>query len=245
MATEDAALRDRQPWKAAYTKDYGWLAGVVDDTTRGTTRDMPSPRRRRHRRVRRDERRGVRGDAPTPSCARACTRRSDAATSRRRIDRWSSSCGTSRTTGSPTTSPRAVGAISCARSPRRCTGSRASASSAAVRSSPVHAGRDGGTLSHAAAPEYLDDGPGEADPDLEPRRPAAAPRRREFERRHPDAPVRPASRQAVAAPARPARRRRTRVRLLKGAEQALELARTQGWTVVSVKDDWAEVFAPV
>ena len=27
-----------------------------------------------------------------------------------------------------------------------------------------------------------------------------------------------------------------------GAEQALERARASGWTVVSIKDDWAEVF---
>jgi len=27
-----------------------------------------------------------------------------------------------------------------------------------------------------------------------------------------------------------------------GAEQALERARAGGWTVVSIKDDWAEVF---
>jgi hypothetical protein len=28
-----------------------------------------------------------------------------------------------------------------------------------------------------------------------------------------------------------------------GAEQALQVADTRGWTVVSVKDDWATVFA--
>jgi hypothetical protein len=27
-----------------------------------------------------------------------------------------------------------------------------------------------------------------------------------------------------------------------GAEQALQLASTRGWTVVSIKDDWATVF---
>jgi len=30
---------------------------------------------------------------------------------------------------------------------------------------------------------------------------------------------------------------------VKGAETALEQARADGWTVVSVKDDWASVFA--
>jgi phosphoglycolate phosphatase-like HAD superfamily hydrolase len=29
MAEHDVALRDRQPWKAAYERDYGWLGGVV------------------------------------------------------------------------------------------------------------------------------------------------------------------------------------------------------------------------
>lgn len=29
-----------------------------------------------------------------------------------------------------------------------------------------------------------------------------------------------------------------------GAEEALDKARAQGWTIVSMKDDWAEVFAP-
>jgi hypothetical protein len=28
-----------------------------------------------------------------------------------------------------------------------------------------------------------------------------------------------------------------------GAEQALERAKTQGWTIVSVKNDWSTVFA--
>ena len=28
-----------------------------------------------------------------------------------------------------------------------------------------------------------------------------------------------------------------------GAEKSLELAKAQGWTVISIKDDWATVFA--
>jgi phosphoserine phosphatase len=31
MAQEDPALRDRQPWKAAYERDYGWLSAVVTE----------------------------------------------------------------------------------------------------------------------------------------------------------------------------------------------------------------------
>ena len=30
MAEADETLRERQPWKAAYSRDYGWLAGVMD-----------------------------------------------------------------------------------------------------------------------------------------------------------------------------------------------------------------------
>ena len=30
---------------------------------------------------------------------------------------------------------------------------------------------------------------------------------------------------------------------VKGAETALERAKAEGWTVISVKDDWATVFA--
>jgi phosphoserine phosphatase len=29
MATADAALRERQPWKAAYERDYGWLSALM------------------------------------------------------------------------------------------------------------------------------------------------------------------------------------------------------------------------
>src|SRR3954454_3567637 len=31
MAEADAALRDRQPWKAAYERDYGWLAKLMTE----------------------------------------------------------------------------------------------------------------------------------------------------------------------------------------------------------------------
>ena len=47
-----------------------------------------------------------------------------------------------------------------------------------------------------------------------------------------------------AAPARPPRRRRARVRLHRGRRARRSSRPTgQGWTVISVKDDWATVFA--
>ena len=58
--------------------------------------------------------------------------------------------------------------------------------------------------------------PGEAGPDLEPCRPQADSRRGELERRHPDARLHAARGQADAAPARPPRRRRARVRVYGG-----------------------------
>jgi hypothetical protein len=63
------------------------------------------------------------------------------------------------------------------------------------------------------------------------------------ERRHLDAPVRGRSGPPVPAGARAARRRGAGVRLVAGPEDALEHAKQQGWTVVSVKADWATVFA--
>ena len=37
MAEEDAALREKQPWKAAYEKDYAWLGGAIDEALRRAT----------------------------------------------------------------------------------------------------------------------------------------------------------------------------------------------------------------
>ena len=62
MAEADPELRDRQPWKAAYERDYGWLGAVLaehyagDDTQRA---DAPG---RHPGRLRGDQRRGLRGE---------------------------------------------------------------------------------------------------------------------------------------------------------------------------------------
>ncbi|HEY6749141.1 MAG TPA: HAD family hydrolase [Mycobacteriales bacterium] len=40
MATADATLRGRQPWKAAYERDYGWLASVLADHYAGDDRNV-------------------------------------------------------------------------------------------------------------------------------------------------------------------------------------------------------------
>ena len=41
MAEADPDLRERQPWKAAYERDYGWLAKVMDDHYAGDDTNLP------------------------------------------------------------------------------------------------------------------------------------------------------------------------------------------------------------
>ena len=41
MAEADPSLRDRQPWRAAYERDYGWLAQVMDDHYAGDDTNLP------------------------------------------------------------------------------------------------------------------------------------------------------------------------------------------------------------
>jgi len=40
MAADDAALRERQPWKAAYERDYAWLGGVMTKHYAGDDDDV-------------------------------------------------------------------------------------------------------------------------------------------------------------------------------------------------------------
>jgi phosphoserine phosphatase len=40
MAEKDATLREKQPWKAAHEKDYGWLGGAIDKHYAGDDSDV-------------------------------------------------------------------------------------------------------------------------------------------------------------------------------------------------------------
>jgi phosphoserine phosphatase len=40
MAEQDPSLRDRQPWKAAHTRDYGWLGEVITKHYHGDDSDV-------------------------------------------------------------------------------------------------------------------------------------------------------------------------------------------------------------
>jgi phosphoserine phosphatase len=41
MAEQDPGLRTRQPWQAAYTRDYGWLRQVLTKHYQGDDRELP------------------------------------------------------------------------------------------------------------------------------------------------------------------------------------------------------------
>ena len=118
-----------------------------------------------------------------------------------------------RRTASRTTSSRAAVATSCARSAQEVYGIPRERVIGSATALAYASDERGGTITHKAEADYLDDGAAEADPHLEPHRPPAAARRRQLQRRHRDARLHPAPGQAVPAPARPARRRRARVRL--------------------------------
>jgi FMN phosphatase YigB (HAD superfamily) len=42
MADQDPELRTRQPWQAAYTKDYGWLGRVITRHDQGDDSELPT-----------------------------------------------------------------------------------------------------------------------------------------------------------------------------------------------------------
>ena len=41
MAEQDSALRTRQPWQAAHTRDYGWLGQVITKHYQGDDSELP------------------------------------------------------------------------------------------------------------------------------------------------------------------------------------------------------------
>ena len=104
----------------------------------------------------------------------------------------------------------------------------------------------GGTITHKPEADYLDDGPEEAGTDHGTASAAVRCSRPAHSNgdipmlqftHHTDKPI---------APARPARRRRARgFNYTTGAEQALKQAEADGWTVVSIKNDWTAVFPPL
>ena len=61
MAEAQPELRERQPWKAAHERDYAWLGDVVDKHYAGDESGVQVLGAGVLGRIRRDERRGLRG----------------------------------------------------------------------------------------------------------------------------------------------------------------------------------------
>ena len=199
MAEDDASLRDRQPWKAAYEQDYAWLGDVDHEA-------LPRRRQRREGADGRPARRRSR-TGPSRSTARppsAFLRRGAAPDARAPHARLRlppdgrAARATSRRTASRPTSPRAATATSCGPSPTRSTASRPSASSAARNALRYQPDEHGGSRRLPGGAGLLRRRPGQARPHLEPDRAPPAPRRRQLERRHPDAAVRRRARRGPA-----------------------------------------------
>ena len=75
MAEDDASLRERQPFKAAHARDFGWLARAITKHYDGDDSDVKLLMARRRRGVRRHERRRRTPtrrarSSPTPSTRR-------------------------------------------------------------------------------------------------------------------------------------------------------------------------------
>lgn len=242
MATTDETLRGRQPWKAAYTRDYGWLGQVIAKHYAGDDTDLPT----------------VAGGVLAAFAGMS-------------VDEFEARSDAFMRTGTHPTLKR--GYLACAYVPmvellgylaaNGFTNYIASGGGRdfmrpisaemygiprerVIGSSPrfTWAPDDrGGTISHAAAPDYLDDGPEKPIRiwSRTGRRPLLASGNSNGDipmlqfTRHDD---RPFLRLLVLHDDR-----EREFDYTSGAEQALELARTDGWTVVSIKTDWATVFS--
>ena len=126
MAEAEPELRERQPWKAAYERDYAWFGTRARRALRGRRHQRADAARRHPGRLRGDQRRRLRGAVGRLPAQRAAPDpRSRLPRVRLRADGRAARLP-ARRTGSRTTSPRAAVATSCGRSARRCTASRAS-----------------------------------------------------------------------------------------------------------------------
>ena len=241
MAEQDASLRDRQPWKAASDKDYDWLGDVITKHYHGDDSDVKVLMGGILQAFAGHDRRGLRSARRRASCSAQRTRRSAAASATAATCRWSSCCATWRPTASPTTSPRAATATSCGRS-RGDLRHPARARHRQLQRAALREDGSGGTVVYLAEPDVFDDGP------VKPvriwsrigRRPILA-----GGNSNGDIPML----QFAGRPDRPALRLlvlhddpEREFDYVAGAEHSLERAEARGWTVVSVKNDWATVF---
>ena len=211
MAEADPALREKQPWQAAYERDYAWLGKVIEEHYAGDDTNV----------------RTLLGGVIAAHAGISVDEFEEQADSflhtaqHPTLGRSYLECAL-RTDGRAAAAPGRARVLELHRLgwwPRL----HAADQRGAVRDPARPGDRE---LDRARLPRGHDHAqaggrrsrrrPGEAGPDLEPCRPQADSRRGELERRHPDARLHAARGQADAAPARPPRRRRARVRLYGG-----------------------------
>jgi phosphoserine phosphatase len=240
MAEADPALRDRQPWKAAVEQDYAWLAGVIDRHYAGDDADL---------KVlfggvfgafagidvedyARQAAAFVQG-APHPTLRRPLS--SVGFLPMVELLRYLEANGftTLITSGGSRDFMRGFARDVYGLPPERIIGS--------ANKMEYVAGGDG-SLVYAAAPDVFDDGP------VKPIRIWSRTGRRPLiagGNSNGDVPML----EFAGTAARPGLRLLVlhddpdrEAAYVKGAEQALDRARTDGWTVISMKDDWGTIF---
>ena len=242
MAEQDESLGEKQPWKAAYEKDYAWLGGVIEEALRRRRQRREDPHGRHPGGVCRPDGGRVR------VCRRGVPRRGAHPTLGRRLRdcsyvpmlellRYLEGHGFTCfiASGGSRDFMRAFTSEIYAIQPEHVVGS----SNGLQYTDDEH----GGSLAYLAEPGVFDDGPakpvriwsrvgrrpilagGNSNGDIQMLRFAGGKQR-------------PALRLLVLHddPER-------EFDYVKGAEQALERAKDESWTVVSIKNDWTAVFA--
>jgi phosphoserine phosphatase len=241
MAEADESLREKQPWQAAYEKDYAWLGGVIDKHYAGDDSDVKvligGLLQAFAGQTVEDYASGAAAflaDAPHPTLGgrlRDCAY-APMVELLRHLEAHGFTCFIA--SGGSRDFMRAITSELYAIPPERVVGS----SNGLAYVDDEH----GGSLQYLAQPDVFDDGP------VKPvriwsrigRRPIVA-----AGNSNGDVPMlrfaggkdRPALRLLVVHD--DAEREFDYV---KGAERALEQAKSNAWTVVSVKNDWASVF---
>jgi phosphoserine phosphatase len=241
MAEKDQSLAEKQPWKAAHEKDYAWLGGVIDKHYAGDDSDVKvlldgllQAFAGQSVEEYLDAAGAFLSEAPHPTLGRRLrdTGYVPMIELLRYLEAHGFTCFIA--SGGSRDFMRAVTGEIYGIPPHRVIGS----SNGLEYTDDEH----GGALAYLAKPDVFDDGP------VKPvriwsrigRRPIVA-----AGNSNGDIPMlrftggmgRPALRLLVLHndPER-------EFDYVKGAEQALERAQREGWTVVSVKDDWATVF---
>ena len=186
-------LRDRQPWKAAYERDYGWFAQVMaehyagDDTN---VRTLAGGILAAFDGISVEDFEAQAGRVPAHELS---IRPSVAGISSAPTRRWSSCCGYLEANGFTNYIASGGGRDFMRPISQEIYGiprERVIGSATALEyTSDDH----GGTITHKAASRLPRRRPAEADPDLEPHRSATPPGRGQLQRRHPDARLHPAS----------------------------------------------------